>query len=640
MDKKKVISTTIMFLVIVAAIIGFKSIFGEINTLVGVAGITAALSLLGTDYTITPIKSTIYFVFIEVLLGVSSFLASTNAFLGLVITFAIIFFILYQFTYNTKKPTYIAFTLGYFFMLYTPVSINELPTRLVSLIFCGLFIMTVQMIANKNKLQKQSKVTIKTVIESINEEIVLMINNDSIESVNNLNSKTYDTLKEHISDVYKRLDKNIELPVSLIQSLFICQFLESVNLILEEVKNNTINEEFTYILNKIKALLCNIDEFIDRNITVDDVILKIDEFLIASEKSNSKYYKIYELQGCVILLKEDLILSKEKNSKEVCEKYFVSNAVDILNDLKNNLNKDSLKFTFAFRGALITSIGVFVVAFFNIPHGKWLVFSLSSIVQPYLESGQAKGRERILGTIIGLIIFEILFSIVTDNSMRAFIILIVGYISNYQTEYKYQMICTTISALGAASIGNNINELSISRIFFVLLGTIIALYANKVILPYKMSDVTKNEVKNSLSLNEQILAKLYNTGLVNGTINDDLKDVITQNIRLNKKIYFNNNILLSDDLNEFVHKQHIFINKLRFLVNNFKKYTNKNSSHNLVLFYDIDMLLNKDISTKDIIDFLNNIDDRLSKLILINVLELKETIIESKDISKVIYKTL
>ena len=52
------------------------------------------------------------------------------------------------------------------------------------------------------------------------------------------------------------------------------------------------------------------------------------------------------------------------------------------------------------------------------------------------------------------------------------------------------------------------------------------------------------------------------------------------------------------------------------------------------------MLLNKDISTKDIIDFLNNIDDRLSKLILINVLELKETIIESKDISKVIYKTL
>lgn len=65
-------------------------------------------------------------------------------------------------------------------MLYTPVSINELPTRLVSLIFCGLFIMTVQMIVNKNKLQKQSKVTIKTVMESINEEIVLIINNDSI----------------------------------------------------------------------------------------------------------------------------------------------------------------------------------------------------------------------------------------------------------------------------------------------------------------------------------------------------------------------------------------------------------------------------------------------------------------------------
>ena len=48
---------------------------------------------------------------------------------------------------------------------------------------------------------------------------------------------------------------------------------------------------------------------------VDDVILKIDEFLIASEKSNSKYYKIYELQGCVILLKRRLNTFKRKKFK-------------------------------------------------------------------------------------------------------------------------------------------------------------------------------------------------------------------------------------------------------------------------------------------------------------------------------------
>lgn len=96
-----------------------KSIFGEINTLVGVAGITAALSLLCTDYTITPIKSTIYFVFIEMLLVVGSFLASTNAFLGLVITFAIIFFISYQFTYNTKNYICCFYARLFLYALYT-----------------------------------------------------------------------------------------------------------------------------------------------------------------------------------------------------------------------------------------------------------------------------------------------------------------------------------------------------------------------------------------------------------------------------------------------------------------------------------------------------------------------------------------
>ena len=59
MDKKKIISTTIMFLAIVVSIVLFKMVFGEENSLVAVTGITAALSLLGMDYTINPIQNTI-----------------------------------------------------------------------------------------------------------------------------------------------------------------------------------------------------------------------------------------------------------------------------------------------------------------------------------------------------------------------------------------------------------------------------------------------------------------------------------------------------------------------------------------------------------------------------------------------------
>ena len=311
--------------------------------------------------------------------------------------------------------------------------------------------------------------------------------------------------------------------------------------------------------------------------------------------------------------------------------------MDRLNNLKLNINKESLKFTFALRGAIVTSIAVFIVSAFNIEHGKWLIFSISAIVQPYLESSKTKGKERILGTIIGLIIFEIVFSIITNTSGRAIIILLVGYISNYQSKYKYQMICTTISALGAASIGTDITDLSIQRITFVILGTIIALYANKVILPYKMSIITKNDIKKSIEFNEKIVTKLYNLGLSNVKLDNEIKELLVVNELINKKINTNNLTLLSSDINEFLYNQRIFMNDIRFLTNNFREY-NKTAKDKLKLFYDVDLIMNKENSKEDIKNYFDKLEDKFSKLILIDIIGLKENIINSKCISKSILK--
>lgn len=638
MDKKKIIPTTIMFLVIVSAIIIFKSIFGDENTLVGVVGITAALSLLGTDYTINPIKNTIYFVGIEVGIGIASYIASINSLLGLIITFIVIFFVLYEFTYNTKKPTYIAFTLAYLFMLYTPVSINELPTRLLAFAVCGLSIMALQMLVNKNKLQKQSKSIIKSSIESISEEISLVLNNKKSDEIINLNTKIYNNIKNLSVDVYKRIDKNIELPIKVIQYLFISEFLESINLTLRKINDDkSSNSGYNKVLNEILDKLKSINDFVDEKITIDEILKNLENFSYKEKQIDSNYYLILELQDAINLLTKDLKNTKENSVKQIYNNYFVTNIMDRLNDLKLNMNKESLKFTFALRGAIVTSIGVFIVSAFNIEHGKWLVFSLSSIVQPYLESSKSKGKERILGTIIGLIIFEIVFSIITNTSERAIIILLVGYISNYQSKYKYQMICTTISALGAASIGTDITDLSIQRITFVVLGTVIALYANKIILPYKMSSVTKCDIEKSIKFNEKIVTKLYDLGVKNVKSDDELKELLVVNEFINKKINVNNSTLLSSNINEFLYNQRIFMNEIRFLTNNFREY-NKTAKDKLKLFYDIDLLMNKENSKEDIKNYFDKLEDKLSKLILVDVIELKENIINSKFISKSIAK--
>ncbi|GAA0711617.1 hypothetical protein GCM10008904_24150 [Paraclostridium ghonii] len=634
MENKKVLSTTMMLFIIAAGIVGFKSVFGDVNTLVGVAGIIAALSLLGTDYTINPVKNTIYFVCLEVGLGIGAFLAASDALLALIITFMVIFIVLYNFTYNTKKPTYVAFTLGYLFMLYTPVGIKQLPTRLAALAFCGLGIMAIQMIVNKNKLKRKSKKIIENSIYYINDEIDFILENKNLYSINELNNKVYIGIRDLVSDIYKIIDKDVKLPIKYMQSLFISIFLESINLTIVKIKDDkNDNDGYFESLEQIKTLLIEIDKFINDNISIDELIKKLNVYAENIDKIKPNYYLIYELKDAAGLLRYDLKNSRDEKIDRIKENYFVTDLIDRLDDLKNNISKDSLKFTFALRGAIVTSIGVFIVSIFNFEYGKWLVFSLSSIVQPYLETSQVKSKDRLIGTIIGILFFEAIFYIVRASSSRMLIILIVGYISNFQTTYKKQMICTTISALGVAAITGSVEIASINRLVFVILGTIIALYSNKVILPYKMSDVTKKDIEKSIILNEKVLYKLYELGRLGLKIDDEVKEMLFVNTLINKKIDTNNLTFLSDNIDDFLYSQRMFMNDIRFLVNNFRRYR-KGNSNKIELIYDINKLIYRDNSKEDVIKCFNKRKDKFSKLVLVNILELKENIINSKRLYK------
>lgn len=640
MNKKKIISTTIMFLVIVSAVVLFGKIFGEENTIVGVAGITAMLSLLDADYTINPIKNTIYFVIIEIGLGFFAYLASLNAFLGLIITFIVIFMILYNFTYNTKKPTYVAFTLGYFFMLYTPVSIEELPNRLLGLLVCGLFIMGAQLLANKNKLERESKNGIIDCVESINRELTLILEEEELDSIDDLNDSTYKTLRNLSEGIYKRINKNIELPTLLVQYLFISQCLEGINLTLSKIKNDKDNWRFyKKELYSLKSLISYIGDFAEGKICSEDLTVYIEKFLEDDKDIESKNYFIYKLKESIKILSRDLKGKNDYSLENINKDYFYSQLIYKLNNLKNNISKDSLKFTFALRAAIVTSVGVFIVGLFDLEYGKWMIFSLSAIVQPYLESSKTKGKDRVVGTVVGLIIFVVLFSIFKDSSARTFIILATGYISNYQTRYRNQMVCTTVSALGGASLVTNVSQLSFERLIFVLLGTGIAVLANKIILPYKMSHVTKNEINKSINLNKKIRNELNSIVMRKSQLDSKFKGMITLNELINKKIYINNATLSSNNVYDFLYNQRMFMDEVRYLINNISEY-NKLDTKEFELFYNLDLVQYEKVFEENILKYFDSIKQDENKLLLVHIIEISNNLIETIKISHLIEKEL
>ncbi len=638
MNKKKIISTTLLFLAIMIAIILFKGVFGEENSLVAVTGITAALSLLQMDYTINPVKNTIYFVCLEVIIGLATYVAGLNALLGLIVTFIMIFYILYTFTYDNKRPVYVGFTLGYFFMLYSPVPIQDLPLRLWGLVVCGLAIMILQFLVNRNRIKKMAGGQIRAALKMIQQEVALIEAKGDTVGITDLNHNAHTSLKSLIETLYEYIDKGAKLPVSLFQELFIAHFLDSLNIQIKEALENNYTKNIKSF-KALETLLNHIDLFINEQENIDNLITALENFLEACELIKSKSYIDIELNTSASILKKDLIYTLSNDLSKLYSQYFVTDLVDRIRSIKNNISKDSVRFTFAFRGALVISIGVFFVSLFNIELGRWFIFSLYAIVQPYLDYSKKKAYQRVVGTIIGLVIFEILFSIFTDTNIRMLLILLVGYLSNYQTNYGEQVIYITISALGAASIGSNIRTIGAERLIYVVVGVVIALCANKIILPFRASDATKKEIGKSISLNKKIIEILYEKCI--GTTSDikELNTLVNINRFMNKKIEYNNALISSGDINEYIYNQHIFMNNIRILSNLFMESTSQQYSK-LELLKDMNYLTDEKLSKKDILKYINEIDDTFIQIILINMLKLKENIYGATYLLKMIEQTV
>ncbi|MGL5256383.1 MAG: FUSC family protein [Proteocatella sp.] len=152
----KVKSNTLMFIVIVIAITLFKSFFGTENALVGVTIIISTLVLSKSDLTQKPIRNLGLLLSMSLFLGILSFFANGNIYLGFLINFIAMLAIGFLLSKNLTKQVIIPYGLQYLFMLYTPVNGEDFFRRMGALVFGAFFILIINYILNlkKEKVQK------------------------------------------------------------------------------------------------------------------------------------------------------------------------------------------------------------------------------------------------------------------------------------------------------------------------------------------------------------------------------------------------------------------------------------------------------------------------------------------------------
>ncbi|MEF9952855.1 MAG: FUSC family protein [Clostridium sp.] len=502
MDKKTIISKTILFLLIVVGIATFQQVFGSENTLVGVTIITAGLMFMERDLTSTPIKFLIFFSVINVMQGVFAYYTAFYPILGVLLTFISMFLTGYLFTYNMRKPMYVAFGLQYLFMVYSPVTSEQLPMRLLALLFGAVFIMALQLLVNRNRLEKASKGIVPGITNLLENKIRTIINGDYngeydrdiINSIIKLNSCVQENRQDyfHIT-VEGKVNFNLSIA------------MERINILVDRIAaNHGDTPEYKEFLNSIADILKDLT--VDRN-NIEGINNKIEEIERFLEKykvifeyendnigiSHENIREVLENMDFLMTTLQDIIKFNNKNYKKYVKKQNIPKHFNVNSVLKGEFNRKSIKFSYAFKSALLISLSIGIVEYFNIPEGRWIVFSILAITQPYKQDSSAKSRTRIKGTIAGIIGFCVLFMIIKDPTIRSLLLMLSGYLCSFQSRYDRQMAFITFSALGAASLtaaAGEGGELIFYRVLYVAIGTGIALLGNKIILPYGIEDST------------------------------------------------------------------------------------------------------------------------------------------------------
>lgn len=149
-----------------------------------------------------------------------------------------------------------------------------------------------------------------------------------------------------------------------------------------------------------------------------------------------------------------------------------------IKDMLSNIDIHSLQTNFSLRMAIGITIAIFIGTIFDFTKGMWITSTVLSLTQPYYNDIKEKIGQRLVGTVIGAIIFIILFNFLIPKFLDSIVLLVIGYIYSFIKPYKIQMIFVTLNSLAAAMILFDSTISVPMRIFFVIIGIVIAVLVN------------------------------------------------------------------------------------------------------------------------------------------------------------------
>lgn len=555
---KKQLTNIFVFFIAMISIFSFL-IFGKENLLIGIGSIIIAITMIGQNYKSNKIQTFITLSVIQLILGLGAYISGYSSIIATFVSLSISFSIYYIFSNETKASKSSAFMTLYVLLLYSPITIEQLPKRLIALIFSSLVIMCLYFILSRYNFKKITNSQIINTIDLINKQLDLIKEGQVIEEFN----KNASILLKNIElNIYDSIEKNKKLSIEVYKKEVVVLLLKKINTSLNYIKESEIDET---LFKNLKFVLDDIKLYILEKISDNELkerFIKYDSnYDIKSLNSDLKTYNYYNLRLAIKELYRQL--DNEFIIQNLREK--ISLRLQLKTDidiLKNNFSMSSLRFNIAVKASILIATSIFIVNYFNIYEGKWIVLTLSILLLPYAEQSSKKALDRVIGTVIGAIIFGLIYKFIDGNIILITIVFLISLYMNISVrKYDIRCIFITINAIMAVKMiypSSVVFKLIEYRIVLILIAALLTWIIVNLIFPYKIKNDIANIIKHYIKFDNYIISLSTSEGIEY----EEIEKINIKNNYLWSRVNFINKQLKNDDIEEFLKRQNDFFTNI------------------------------------------------------------------------------
>ena len=543
---------------------GYKTVFGVENTIIGLIIAMASYAFLRLDLTSYPIYKSMIFLILNLFLAISAYISAINPFIGLIINFLILFTVSFIYTTEFKNVISYIFLLLYVYMWEYPISLDELPRRLVAMGVGVFIIIGIHILFNRRNFKKNSNNIIIRSIRNIQKEISHIINESYMEKENIY----IDSELRKLLILIKGRNNNKFIGNNKDDIYFnIVLILERINSIINKVgKVNSKSEVVIEYLNSLNHDLENITLFLEEKVECINV-KKYDlgkESMINS-LAEKEYAFLGECTELIMLLEKNINNLYEYNKKKPRKRIKVKINLKELLIGNSSLKMKHLRVAYSLKLAIAVSLIMFIVDLFKIPQGRWIVTSVYVVIQPYEEETLTKAIKRFKGTIIGVIIYISIFTFFPHIIPLELLLLILMFLYFVQKDYDKKVVCTALMTLSFGLSRSTVGSLAFYRFLFVIIGIGIALGVNKLIFPQSIKNSIYDLKERYLELTNKLLCELKSI-LYEEEYNENTVKLLLDCNLIESKLMENKLIAENLELKDLVYKQSIILSKIRCLI--------------------------------------------------------------------------